>query len=471
MTADDLARAIRAGDPGALPEDALASWVTAQRWFSSKLRDVHEFRVLDLIALESEDPVVAIAIAEARFGSGRHEVYQVPIAVRPLSSGWDEGVIHTSTGHVVYDALIDTAADAVLARQFAAGATIERPAGCVRFHWNSAVAPPSAVPVTRAMGAEQSNTSVVLDERLALKVFRRIQPGINPELEMLRFLAAQGFTQIAELAGWCVYTGELMDATLGVVQRYVGGARDGWEVALDALVAEDRSFLDRLGELGSVTGAMHATLSSVADDPDFAPEEPTVETLSLLIATIDEQIERTFDDLPELPALAAIAGRGEEVRDHLQSLAHIGVRGRLIRVHGDYHLGQTVFGPDGWVILDFEGEPARPLLERRRKRSPLRDVAGMLRSFAYAAAAAEFLRGAHVPEGWETEARTRFLDGYMASADPAILPIRQASIEKLLAILELERAMYELAYDLNNRPDWVPIAVASISRLLEPAES
>ena len=471
MTADDLARAIRAGDPGALPEGALASWVTAQRWFSSKLRDVHEFRVLDLIALESEDPVVAIAIAEARFGSGRHEVYQVPIAVRPLSSGWDEGVIHTSTGHVVYDALIDTAADAVLARQFAAGATIERPAGCVRFHWNSAVAPPSAVPVTRAMGAEQSNTSVVLDERLALKVFRRIQPGINPELEMLRFLAAQGFTQIAELAGWCVYTGELMDATLGVVQRYVGGSRDGWEVALDALDAEDRSFLDRLGELGSVTGAMHAALSSAADDPDFAPEEPTLETLSLLIATIDEQIERTFDDLPELPALAAIAGRGEEVRDHLQSLAHIGVRGRLIRVHGDYHLGQTVFGPDGWVILDFEGEPARPLLERRRKRSPLRDVAGMLRSFAYAAAAAEFLRGAHVPEGWETEARTRFLDGYMASADPAILPIGQASIEKLLAILELERAMYELAYDLNNRPDWVPIAVASISRLLEPAES
>ena len=471
MTADDLARAIRAGDPGALPEGALASWVTAQRWFSSKLRDVHEFRVLDLIALESEDPVVAIAIAEARFGSGRHEVYQVPIAVRPRSSGWDEGVIHTSAGHVVYDALIDPAADAVLAAQFAAGATIERPAGCVRFHWNSAVAPPTPAPATRAMGAEQSNTSIVLDERLALKVFRRIQPGINPELEMLRFLAAQGFTQIAELSGWCVYTGELMDATLGVVQRYVSGTRDGWEVALDALDAEDRSFLDRLSELGSVTGAMHAALSSVADDPDFAPEEPTLETLSLLIATIDEQIERTFDDLPDLPALASIAGRGEEVRDVLQSLAHIGVRGRLIRVHGDYHLGQTVFGSDGWVILDFEGEPARPLLERRRKRSPLRDVAGMLRSFAYAAAAAEFLRGARVPEGWEAEARARFLDGYMASADPAILPIGQASIEKLLAILELERAMYELVYDLNNRPEWVPIAVASITRLLARTES
>jgi trehalose synthase-fused probable maltokinase len=471
MKAHDLARAIRAGDVSALPEDALASWVTAQRWFSSKLREVNEFRVLDLVPLESADPIVAIAIAEARFGSGRHEVYQVPIAVRPLSSGWDEGVIYTTGAHVVYDALVDEAADAVLAGQFAAAATIERPAGCVRFHWDASVAPPSAQPVTRMMAAEQSNTSVVLDERLALKVFRRIQPGINPELEMLRFLAAQGFTQIAELAGWCVYTGELMDATLGVVQRYVGGARDGWEVALDALVAEDRSFLDRLGELGSVTGRMHATLSSAPDDPDFAPEEPTVETISLLIATIDELIERTFDDLPDLPELAAIAGRGEEVRDHLQSLSHIGVRGRLIRVHGDYHLGQTVLGSDGWVILDFEGEPARPLLERRRKRSPLRDVAGMLRSFSYAAAAAEFQRGARVPDGWQQEARARFLEGYMASADPAILPIGQASIEKLLAILELERALYELTYDLNNRPDWVPIPVASITRLLRRPEA
>jgi trehalose synthase-fused probable maltokinase len=471
MKAHDLARAIRAGDVSALPEDALASWVTAQRWFSSKLREVHEFRVLDLVPLESADPIVAIAIAEARFGSGRHEVYQVPIALRPLSSGWDEGVIYTTGAHVVYDALVDEAADAVLAGQFAAAATIERPAGCVRFHWDASVAPPSAQPVTRMMAAEQSNTSVVLDERLALKVFRRIQPGINPELEMLRFLAAQGFTQIAELAGWCVYTGELMDATLGVVQRYVGGARDGWEVALDALVAEDRSFLDRLGELGSVTGRMHATLSSAPDDPDFAPEEPTVETISLLIATIDELIERTFDDLPDLPQLAAIAGRGEEVRDHLRSLSHIGVRGRLIRVHGDYHLGQTVLGSDGWVILDFEGEPARPLLERRRKRSPLRDVAGMLRSFSYAAAAAEFQRGARVPDGWEQEARARFLEGYMASADPAILPIGQASVEKLLAILELERALYELTYDLNNRPDWVPIPVASITRLLRRPEA
>jgi maltokinase len=466
MRTPDLARAIAAGEAGALPEDALADWVTSQRWFSSKSRDVSELHVLDLVVLSQADPVVAIVIVEARFDAGTHELYQVPIAVRPRSSGWDQGVIVATDEHVVYDALLDEAADAVLGRQFSAATQIERPSGCLRFHWDPEVAPPSPAPTVRAMGAEQSNSSVVLDERLALKVFRRIQPGINPELEMLRVLAAHGFTNIAALTGWYGYTGELMDATLGVVQRFVGDSRDGWELALGALEAGEVSFLARLGELGSATGRMHATLAAVSEDPAFAPEEPTMEKLSLLSATIDEQIERVFGDLPALPALEPIAGRGEEVRDHLQSLSHVGIGGRLIRVHGDFHLAQTVFGPDGWVILDFEGEPARPLLERRRKRSPLRDVAGMVRSFAYAASAARLLRGAQVPDDWEMEARRRFLDAYMTSIDPSILPAGESAIGKLLAIFELERAIYELRYELDNRPDWVGIPVACIARLL-----
>jgi len=466
MRSPNLAQAIAAGEASALPEGALASWVAEQRWFSSKSRDVSEFRVLDVVVLAVDDPVVAIVIVEARFDAGTHELYQVPIAVRPRDSGWADGVICVTDEHVAYDALADGAADAVLARQFAGDTTIERPGGCVRFHWDEAVAPPPAQPAMRTMGAEQSNTSVVLDERLALKVFRRIQPGINPELEMLRFLAAHAFPNIAALAGWYGYTGELMDATLGVVQLYIGGSRDGWELALEALSTEDRSFLSRLGELGSATGRMHATLASGSDDPAFIAEEPTIENLALLSASLDEQIERLFDGLPDLPALEPIAGRGEEVRDHLRSLSHVGVGGRLIRIHGDYHLGQTVYGPQDWVILDFEGEPGRPLLDRRRKRSPLRDVAGMVRSFAYAASGAELLRGANVPQDWEGEARRRFLEGYMASVDQSILPVGEAAVTKLLAIFELERAVYELRYELDNRPDWVGIPVACISRLL-----
>jgi maltokinase len=148
-------------------------------------------------------------------------------------------------------------------------------------------------------------------------------------------------------------------------------------------------------------------------------------------------------------------------------MSHVVVGGKLIRHHGDLHLGQTLRTPDRWVVLDFEGEPARSLIDRRRKRSPLRDVAGMLRSFAYAATAANLLRGATVPADWEATARERFLDGYFTEVDAGLLPASEAGIRQLLAIFELEKAVYELRYELNNRPDWVPIPVAGIARLLQ----
>ena len=144
-----------------------------------------------------------------------------------------------------------------------------------------------------------------------------------------------------------------------------------------------------------------------------------------------------------------------------------GAGGRVIRTHGDFHLGQTMLADRGWVILDFEGEPARPLPERRLKRSPLRDVAGMLRSFSYAAAGARLLRGATPPEDWEDRARTSFLEGYHESVDAALLPPGQQATDQLLAVFELEKAVYELRYELNNRPDWVGIPVAGIIRLLD----
>jgi trehalose synthase-fused probable maltokinase len=210
-------------------------------------------------------------------------------------------------------------------------------------------------------------------------------------------------------------------------------------------------------------------LGSEPFDPDFAPEEPSGENLSLLTATIDEEIERLFVDLDDTDErVAPIAGRGQDARERLQALSHIGAGGRLIRTHGDYHLGQTMLADRGWIILDFEGEPARPLPERRRKRSPLRDVAGMLRSFAYVASAAETQRGAAAPEGWEDQVRELFLEGYFDTIDHALLPPGQDATAKLLAVFELEKAVYELRYELNNRPDWVGIPVAGIARLLDP---
>jgi maltokinase len=294
-----------------------------------------------------------------------------------------------------------------------------------------------------------------------------VEPGENPELELLRFLSARGFPNIAPLAGWYDFEGRLVDATLGILQEYLADGEDGWELALDELRTDPDGLLDRLHELGDVVGQMHTALGSDAANPAFAPDEPSAEALSILTADVDEQIERIFVDLPETDAVAPIMGRGQDVRERLQALSHIGAGGRVIRTHGDYHLGQTMLSDRGWVILDFEGEPARPLPERRLKRSPLRDVAGMLRSFSYVVAGARLLRGVDVADDWEDRARAVFLEGYFDRVEPSLLPPGEAPTRQLLSVFELEKAVYELRYELNNRPDWVAIPVAGILRLLD----
>jgi trehalose synthase-fused probable maltokinase len=256
------------------------------------------------------------------------------------------------------------------------------------------------------------------------------------------------------------------------MQEYLPGGSDGWESALDGFADDGgEAFLGELAALGEVTAGMHTTLGSDASDPTFAPEEPSTESVSLILATIDEEIEAIFRDLPDdAESLEPIRGRGQEVREQLRGLAHAGAGGRVIRCHGDYHLGQAIRTERGWIVLDFEGEPARSLPQRRQKRSPLRDVAGMLRSFAYAASASELQRGVSAPADWEERARGAFLDAYFGAVDSRLLPHGQQNIERMLSIFELEKAVYELRYELNNRPDWVRIPVAGIARLLEVTE-
>jgi maltokinase len=450
-----------------LDEQALEEWVVAQRWFGSKAREVTSLGVLDMVPLRLEPRLLASVMVEARFAPGTHEVYQVPVAFRPEEEGWTESVIAEAGGLTIYDALADPEEGQALLELMRANARLESEHAVSEFHWVEGTRDPGPSAVVRPMGAEQSNSSLVFDEALALKLYRRVEAGVNPELELLRFLTDRGFDSVPALAGWYEYTGRLMEATLGVMQEFLPGARDGWELALDELSTEPEAFLERVRALGEVTGRLHTALGSDASNPAFAPDEPSAESLGLLTATIDEEIERIFLDLPGDEPVEPIAGRGEDVREQLRLLTHVGSRGKLIRTHGDYHLGQTILAPRGWVVLDFEGEPARALTERRRKRSPLRDVAGMMRSFAYAASASEILRGVVPPEGWEDRARDEFLDAYLDATDPALLPASRHGVEQLLSVFELEKAVYELRYELNNRPDWVRIPVAGILRLLE----
>jgi maltokinase len=451
-----------------LDEQTLSSWLLGRRWFGSKAEEVSHVGVLDSMGLDDADPALLLALIEARFPTGTHHVYQLLFGVRAQDEGWTEGRIEDVGGATVYDAFADPEAYRRLGRMLAAQATIEGDAATVNFYWLEGADPPGDDAQVRAMGAEQSNSSVVFDDAYVLKAFRRLEAGDNPELEMLRFLTWRGFPNIAPLYGWYDYDGHALAATLGVAQQFFRDGQDGWELALDEIEANPGAFLDKLAGLGEVTAQMHTVLASDAGDPAFSPEEPSQEALSLLTATVDEDIERIFTRLPEdNEALEPIAGSGQDVRERLGQLAHLAVGGRVIRVHGDYHLGQTLYTPRGWVILDFEGEPARPLPERRQKRSPLRDVAGMLRSFAYVASAAEIQRGRAAPEDFEERARETFLEHYFATVDMALLPAGEAAVRNLLSVFELEKAVYELRYELDNRPDWVAIPVAGIKRLLE----
>jgi trehalose synthase-fused probable maltokinase len=456
-------------DVAALDGQKLNEWIVAQRWFGSKARDVAHIEVMEAVALRSEPPALVLAVVEARFPTGTHETYQLPLGLRPADEGWDERVIMESDGWTVYDALADPAHGRELLHRMRGGSEVSLEDGTLRFRWaESAGAGLGGTVDVRPVGVEQSNSSVVFGESLILKAFRRLEPGVNPELELLRFLSARGFPHIAPLAGWYEVEARRLDATLGILQEYLKGARDGWELTLDGLASDPSALLDQLRALGGVTGELHSALGSDPADPAFCPDQPSTEALSLLVADVDEQIERIFLDLPEdSEAVAPIRGRGQDVRERLQALTHIAAGGKVIRTHGDFHLGQTMLTDRGWVILDFEGEPARPLPERRLKRSPLRDVAGMLRSFSYAVAGARLLRGGSPPEDWEARARESFLEGYNETVDHGLLPPGQQATDTLLSVFELEKAVYELRYELNNRPDWVAIPVAGIVRLLE----
>ncbi|HET9719758.1 MAG TPA: phosphotransferase [Solirubrobacteraceae bacterium] len=447
----------------------LRDWITKQRWYASKTRPVTAIEIVEEVALRRQ-PTLVLALAQARFAQGTHELYQLPLGVARRGETELEltaPLIGEAGDLVAYDAVPDPVHARELLRRIEAGGDLATSEGTFSFRCvDEGVTVSEDIPV-RPVGVEQSNSSLVFGDRYVLKVFRKIEPGINPELELLRFLTAHDFPNIAPLHGWYEYEGVALAGTLGVVQQFVPDALDGWTLALDEAVSVPDRFLERLGELGSATARMHTALASDAGDPAFSPEEPSQEAISLLTATIDEDIEQMFLRLPDDERLAPIVGRGEDVRDRLAARAQVGISGKQIRIHGDYHLGQTLWSPRGWVILDFEGEPARPLPERRQKRSPLRDVASMLRSFAYVSSAVERLRGQPVPEHFEQRARLSFLESYFSEIDPTLLPAGEAAVQNLLAIFELEKAIYELRYELDNRPDWVSIPVAGIVRLLE----
>lgn len=458
-----------------LTSEQLRHWLARQRWYASKSRTVTALELLDHVSLGGG---LHVALVQAHVATGAREIYQLLVLAEgdagataggTARAGADEQAEHGGdrSEFDAHDAMLDPRNTLPLLERILDDSTFTTDAGSFAFHHVEGAQRPQASASVRVMGTEQTNSSVVIGDQTALKLVRRVESGINPELEMFRFLGAQGFKHIPRLQGWYEYEGESFASTLGIAMEFIADGRDGWELALETLTAAPERLVEMTGDLGGVTAQMHTLLASDPGDPAFSPQDPINESLSLLTASIDEEIERIFVDLPQNEAVAPIYGRGADVRAELAAHSQLGSGGKNIRIHGDYHLGQALHTPSGWVIIDFEGEPARPLPERRQKRSPLRDVAGLLRSLAYAVAAVELLYGQRAPDGIEQRARDAFLTAYLREVDRALLPTGEAAIESLLSIFELEKAVYELRYELDHRPEWVAIPVACIARLLE----
>jgi trehalose synthase-fused probable maltokinase len=432
------------------PSDQLdATWLASRRWFRSKARPLRSVTVHDQATLPDGGMLL---ILDAAFADGGHERYTVP--AWPDGDGYRE----PADGDGLWRGLVAVMADGGRQLEAQRGSFDLAPGPALEGLLPGGRAAAEAL-AEGSLGVEQSNTSIRLGDRLMLKIYRLLEPGINPELEVTEFLTAAGFGHAPLAAGAAHYQphdGDGEPAAVAIVQSQVPARGDAWGWMLERLGAPPTGPIEGLAaaaEIGGVTAELHDALQSEPDRPDFPSRAATAEELAAWQAGAEEQLDAAIvaldgDDRGRLAALAPDARR---------VLGAIGKAPMawVSRIHGDYHLGQLLATDERFMVTDFEGEPARPLAERRRPSSPLRDVAGMLRSLDYAARSAERARSDFEPDPWLSDARAALLNAYGGSADPS-----------LLAAFELEKACYEIRYEANFRPDWVPLPLGAVERLV-----
>ena len=513
----------------------LVPFLQRQRWFGGKARTMAAARFTDWATLRRGAHPAFLTIVEVEYRDGGREHYLVPLAM----SGGSEAAALEREHHLavlaritgarkglLYDGLYDDDACTALLSLIQDEGELPARLGRLRarsWHLPERVPAEPPAPVSRT-APDQSNTSVLFGKKSIMKLFRRIEPGPHPDLEMTEFLTAHGFTRIPPLAGALAYLRDGEEpAAVAMLQQYVYNQGNGWQVTIEELgrcfervtalppphTSRDEAhawtqsahqappddvalamgtYLTLADVLGRRTGELHVRLAAAVDDPAFAPEPYAAGDVHAMTAAVrrhaDQQfalLERSLDRLDDRRRELAqsLLGRRADVLRVLEEADDVRGGGRRIRCHGDYHLGQVLVTESDVMILDFEGEPARPLAERREKGSPLRDVAGMLRSFSYAALTAlgaatltrpeDLERLAPWADLWEAWASSIYLHAYLgATRDGSILPPRAEDLDALLPAFLLDKALYELGYELNNRPEWVHIPLAGLLRLRSP---
>ena len=505
----------------------LPAFLLEQRWFGGKARQIVSTEIGDIIELRRGKLESLVVLVGVKFREGAEEQYVLPLVpVRAPEADTGSALLKISDAEfgrslVLTNALENSDFLENLLQLIGSESVLSAERGELRGHCRAAFAKPYAEfsrPVkARLLRGEQSNSSVVYDDRLILKFFRRVEEGINPDLEMTAFLTERAqYQHVPALAGFIEYRPRNgKTSTQAILQAFVPNEGDAWKYTQRSLerfyeVAEGVSwgnaglasdqvrqdmremsgaYLKSVSLLGRRTAELHLALASDSDDPAFIPEPFTIEFQKSFEASLLRMTRDVLRLLREkilcLPTMwqakaEAVAQREGEIASSFQTNLREPIKGARIRIHGDYHLGQVLYTGSDFVIIDFEGEPARALSERRVKRSPLQDVAGMLRSFHYAAFAPLLGTSGNKPmdakrfeqmrvwaESWNAQVADTFLAEYFKTSGAApFLPENPAETSKLLELYMLEKAIYELGYELNNRPDWVGLPLEGISKLL-----
>jgi len=448
----------------------LGRFLPRQRWYAG--HETPTSVAVTTLELRDGEPVLAWFLLDVTDADGGAATYQVVLGGRPARGdddfllGKERVTVGEVDGWLYYDALVDPEL---------ALAVLEK------------VAPDESATIARPLVVDQSNSSVVYDERLILKLFRRVHPEPNPDVEITEILGERGFPHVVpQLA-----TLRSDRADLAVVRQYLLGSTDAWNLAHTSLrdLLGTRLQPEEAGgdfgpeafTLGEVTGRLHVALAEAfgtdSPDPDawldgFRAQLSRVPKLEWrgADADTDEQDAAAEPEPTELAEVVDVAAAEALLTD----LVDVGDAGLAFRIHGDLHLGQFLLGDAGWFVLDFEGEPVRPVAERLAAASPLRDVAGMVRSFHYAARTGLAERGRDVDaelvdlaDAWETRAVEAYLAGYHhVEGVDELLPAADADRDRVLRAFELDKAIYEVIYELAHRPDWVDIPASAVRRTL-----
>jgi maltose alpha-D-glucosyltransferase/alpha-amylase len=517
----------------------LPAFMATRRWFAGKGRRMRSAAIEESIPIRSSGSNAYINLITVQYSEGASETYVLPLAYETGDAAFQrqsqspEAVFvrtKSATGEegILYDAMHDEGfADAML-RTLQRGAKIKaRDGEIVGIRTSTLRRLVTGTGNLRAniLRAEQSNTSIAYGDKLLLKLFRRVEPGINPDLEIGRYLTESDFQHAPRVAGGIESQRPRKEPiTLGIMHEFISKEGDAWEVTLDAL----RDFFDRaasssatinppsitaasllrlteeeppqiVGEtigayvesarrIGERTAQMHLALAGGSSDSGFVAEGYTRFYQRSLYQSMRNMATNAFALLTQriksevgVPSEAVtVAGMEDEILLRFRSIVNKNLSSSRIRIHGDYHLGQVLYTGSDFIITDFEGEPAKSLNERRLRRSPLRDVAGMLRSFSYAVHTAMRERGERgLPEEselqtaawgqfWQAWVSSVFLGSYLKEASKgSFLQASQDELELLLGVYILEKAVYEMAYELNNRPDWLYVPLQGILELMQ----